>query len=252
MAKPKRQWHICDDCLDPIAEGLFKLTRRHAGQDDVLPAEFDNVLRSAHFEFGIAWLKICVSVDFARDIERAVKRPLRRYEKLHRMCSMRVGSSVSGYVGHICITRCIDWDWANDKTKRDLDQDERPESETENQYSDIVIQLRKTIEFLRHSSPILRSLIERRGVKLKEIPLPGSRETPTIPPEHRTIAMNGVWAACLWKGISPKTVNKKKRAAVRAEFRRALGNIEHEREGKRYILNFTKLPAKSQKFLESL
>ena len=250
MSKSKRPWHICDDCLSPIADSIaaLLLQMRQPGKDDVLPVLLDGVLRDHHFEFGVTWLKICVSVEFANDVWNTLSRPIKRYTRLHSIACRRIASTLKepAYIQHIAITRAIEFDWAIARSKG-LNEDERPESDVENQYSLCQIQLQKAVEFLRQSAAVLRAMIERRKLRLKEIPPTGIANA--ILPEHRTIALSATDAGCIWRGIDPSSTKKKEREAARKAFMRALDSIPHERVGKKFVLDSSKLPSSSIQFL---
>ena len=88
MAKPesgkKKPWHPCDDCLDPLAKvfGQAVLAGAAAPSDVSQLNTLNRALDRHAFIYLIIWLKINISVDFAKDVETMVEDPLYEYAEL--------------------------------------------------------------------------------------------------------------------------------------------------------------------------
>ncbi len=170
-----KKWHICDDCLEPLSAYLFDLSRQWDRSDFHPPAPYRIQWEVERHEwpFALEWLKIAVSVDYAKDLDNAIANPLERYCHLWRRALQVIHGDLDGQcqsitAHHDALTVALgmllpDGYYADEERSKPLYEELGEESAA------VVNGLQDAARRIRHASVILRAKIERTDIEQDDI-----------------------------------------------------------------------------------
>ena len=181
----KKPWHICDDCIDPLAKRLREIVLKwnRLGSDPPAPNRIEWLYKDCRVELAINWLKLNVSVDFAKDFEEKLFAPLQQFRRLeYRACQVLEGgldcTSEPTVFYRNAIRRILDerYDWLRQNLHPDDNYDLDKDvifCEIGDPYTEIEQAFGRAVKYLGEVSAILRaksskrSAVEDRGGKGK-------------------------------------------------------------------------------------
>lgn len=225
-AKPK-PWHVCRDCLDPIADGLqeiganlhrsynfsvadalrceerelhesapgYDVKRLKPSQqkrmaeieaelakrpEPVQPDDIRRLYENHHLDFAVTYLKITISVEFARDLENSLQAPYQKFAALdHRARDILTGGGNTWF--RHATRRLIDKhhelsreqfpDLENQPENEELPADLRAvQEEIVEPFSGLGWEILRAAKYVRHSSVVLKAKLERREPNHDELP----------------------------------------------------------------------------------
>jgi hypothetical protein len=133
------------------------------------PHSLRSLYREHNAEFAVTWLKICVSVDFAKDFESKLFQPLHKLLNLdHRACRLLNGQDVDDADKdgettwrHYAIPQAIEMEY---EELRRNERDYPPADGFIERQSDLELEFTDTVTYLRQVSHILRAKMQGKGV----------------------------------------------------------------------------------------
>jgi hypothetical protein len=171
----KTAWHICDDCLDPLVAKLTEIVRKWNTTRGHLPSpeSIGWIYKEHDLDFAITWLKLCESVEFAKDLETTLLEPVRKFRRLDfRACQILNGDDKDATTTITCkdaIARVVERRYEQarrntpDEEYFDPDKDEVL-SEILNPLAEIESGFRDAVRYLRQVSVILRTRISKANI----------------------------------------------------------------------------------------
>ena len=180
-------WHICDHCIAPTADGLYKLVEGWNRTDGQPPESrrIDRIYDATDVDFATEFLKIHVSVSFARDFHRHLYAPLRRLHRLEfRACKVLTPDDKSDTVV-----------WCMDAINRVIRARIGQSREFDEELGAIEHEFRASVRYLWRVSVILAAKIADRQLTKTEVT--------KVPPHWNPVveARNGwIYDECM-KGV---------------------------------------------------
>jgi len=190
-ANKKEAWCPCKHCIRPVADGLEKIVQRWNAvpQKTHPPHEIEFLYKDHDVEFLIAWLKVFISVDFAKDLEEILFGPLRRLGKLSFRADQILSGDMAGTSRSVtyhrnAIHRVLDERYAELQEQHPERPDHDPVlDEIEEPFSEIKQELRSAVRYLRHVYVLLDAKITDAEIRRAKVPTGEEYSKPYTPKE---------------------------------------------------------------------